>query len=341
MALTGTETSVTCHSTLTLARETLAEERFDLLILDINLPDGSGLDLLRQVRSEGDTTPVILLTANDLELDEVTGLEAGADDYITKPFSLAVLRARVNAQLRRGTPKAPALSVGPFAFDFDRMDFRRDGVSVELSQNGAEAPAGAGGKSGTYRASGHTGGPGMDGRRGICGGKRPVRHGQAAAEQAGGRPLQAGISENGVRHRLHLGGEAMTGYVIAGIALLLALAVVAYDRWRTACTIRRLDDMLTAAMNGSFSKQNFDESRLSALESRLGRYLTASALSERNVREQKDQISALISDISHQTKTPVANLQLYAQLLSEQPLTPQGKDCRRHLRSGGKTSEAH
>lgn len=119
----------------------------------------------------------------------------------------------------------------------------------------------------------------------------------------------------------------MTGYVIAGVALLLALAVVAYDRWRTACTMRRLDEMLTAAMNGRFSEQNFDESRLSALESRLARYLSASALSERNVREQKDQISALISDISHQTKTPVANLQLYAQLLSEQPLTPQGKDC--------------
>lgn len=119
----------------------------------------------------------------------------------------------------------------------------------------------------------------------------------------------------------------MTGYVIAGAALVLALVVVAYDRWWTACTIRRLDEMLTTAMNGSFSEQNFDESRLSALESRLARYLSASALSERNVREQKDQISALISDISHQTKTPVANLQLYAQLLSEQPLTPQGKDC--------------
>ena len=119
----------------------------------------------------------------------------------------------------------------------------------------------------------------------------------------------------------------MTGYVIAGVALLLALAVVIYDRWRTSRTIHRLDEMLTAAMNGSFSEKSFDESRLSALESRLARYLAASALSERNVREQKDQISALISDISHQTKTPVANLQLYAQLLSEQPLTPQGKDC--------------
>ena len=119
----------------------------------------------------------------------------------------------------------------------------------------------------------------------------------------------------------------MTGYLVMGTALLVALAVVAVDRWRTARTIRRLDDMLTAAINGNFSEETFDESRLSALESRLGRYLAASTLSERNVREQKDQISALISDISHQTKTPVANLQLYAQLLSEQPLTPQGKDC--------------
>ena len=135
MALTGPEISVICHPSLAKAREALAEERFDLLILDVNLPDGSGLDLLRQVRAAGDSTPVILLTANDLELDEVTGLEAGADDYITKPFSLAVLRARVNTQLRRGASKvSPSLSMGPFAFDFEQMDFRRDGRLVELSK---------------------------------------------------------------------------------------------------------------------------------------------------------------------------------------------------------------
>ena len=135
MALTGPEASVMCRSTLAQAWEALAEERFDLLILDINLPDGSGLDLLRQLRMNGDSTPVILLTANDLELDEVTGLEAGADDYITKPFSLAVLRARVNAQLRRSAPTiSQTMSIGPFIFDFDRMDFRRDGTAVELSK---------------------------------------------------------------------------------------------------------------------------------------------------------------------------------------------------------------
>lgn len=135
MALTGPEASVTCHSTLARAREALAEDRFDLLILDINLPDGNGLELLRQLRDRGDATPVILLTANDLELDEVTGLEAGADDYITKPFSLAVLRARVNTQLRRraGAAEGP-LVLGPFSFDFARMEFRRDGAAVELSK---------------------------------------------------------------------------------------------------------------------------------------------------------------------------------------------------------------
>jgi DNA-binding response OmpR family regulator len=134
LALESPQVSVTRRGTLAQARELLVREAFDLLILDINLPDGSGLDLLRRLR-QGSAVPVILLTANDLELDEVTGLEAGADDYITKPFSLAVLRARVAARLRRGTPPSGgALVLGPFSFDFASMDFRRDGTAVELSK---------------------------------------------------------------------------------------------------------------------------------------------------------------------------------------------------------------
>ena len=98
------------------------------------LPDGSGLELLRRIRRSS-AVPVILLTANDMELDEVTGLESGADDYITKPFSLAVLRARVAAQLRRGKPESrERLELGPFSFDFQTMEFRRDGRAVELSK---------------------------------------------------------------------------------------------------------------------------------------------------------------------------------------------------------------
>lgn len=119
----------------------------------------------------------------------------------------------------------------------------------------------------------------------------------------------------------------MTGWIAAGVMLAAAVGVVLGERWRSARLIQRLDAMLTAAMEGEFSEASFDESCLSALESRLARYLAASALSARNLQAQKDQISALISDISHQTRTPVANLQLYSQLLEEQPLTPQGRRC--------------
>ncbi len=132
LALQGEQRRVTLCRTLAEARAALRAERFDLLVLDENLPDGSGLDLLREVR-RGSSVPVILLTVNDLELDVVTGLESGADDYITKPFSLAVLRARVNAQLRRSACPARVAMDG-FLFDFERMDFRRDGRPVELSK---------------------------------------------------------------------------------------------------------------------------------------------------------------------------------------------------------------
>ena len=78
----------------------LAERTFDLLILDLNLPDGNGLDLLSRLRDRS-ALPVLILTANDLEMDQVTGLELGADDYVTKPFSNRELLARIKAHLRR------------------------------------------------------------------------------------------------------------------------------------------------------------------------------------------------------------------------------------------------
>ena len=135
MALEGPERAVFRAGTLAEAEEILARERFSLLILDVNLPDGSGLELLKQLRQRGDSVPVVLLTANDLELDIVAGLELGADDYITKPFSLAVLRARVNTQLRRGgTAQPERLELGGFLFDFGRMSFTKEGVPVELSK---------------------------------------------------------------------------------------------------------------------------------------------------------------------------------------------------------------
>ncbi len=120
-------------STLAHGERALEERVFSLVVLDLNLPDGSGLELLRRLRTHS-ALPVLILTANDLELDQVTGLELGADDYVTKPFSLAVLRARVNNLLRRAHSHSAVLELPPFTFDFQKMAYTRNGVPLELSR---------------------------------------------------------------------------------------------------------------------------------------------------------------------------------------------------------------
>ena len=105
----------------------------DLVILDINLPDGSGINFCREIR-KASNVHIIFLTANDMEIDIVSGLESGADDYITKPFSLAVLRARINAVARRRQSDGNKFEEGAFSFDFDNMLFYADNVPVELSK---------------------------------------------------------------------------------------------------------------------------------------------------------------------------------------------------------------
>ena len=119
--------------TLREAQDALASHTPQLVILDLNLPDGSGLALLRELR-ERTALPVLILTANDLEADQVLGLELGADDYVTKPCSLAVLRARVNRLLRRDRTRPAVLELPPFLFDFERMVYTREGVPLELSK---------------------------------------------------------------------------------------------------------------------------------------------------------------------------------------------------------------
>ncbi len=132
-ALSSDACSCVCCDSIQQARAMLPND-ISLILLDINLPDGSGLDFLRELK-QSFPLPVILLTAKDMEIDIVTGLELGADDYITKPFSLAVLRARVNTQLRR-LEQQPAYIVrcGAYLFDFDRMEYFVQGNPVELSK---------------------------------------------------------------------------------------------------------------------------------------------------------------------------------------------------------------
>lgn len=117
------------------AKEAFEERKPELIVLDVNLPDGSGYDYLRWVRERAQI-PVLILTANDMEMDEVMGLTLGADDYMTKPFSLAVLRARIGALTRRDrSHRTDIYEEDAFRFDFGALTFTRDGAEIALSVN--------------------------------------------------------------------------------------------------------------------------------------------------------------------------------------------------------------
>lgn len=137
-ALKSSDRSVVSCSNLQEAREQMGLFTPSLILLDENLPDGNGLELLKEVRASHMESKVIMITANDTDQDIVTGLESGADDYITKPFSLAVLRARVNNQLK-SVEKAEIVNTeyyekNEYEFDFLKMIFKVNGEAVELSK---------------------------------------------------------------------------------------------------------------------------------------------------------------------------------------------------------------
>jgi two-component system OmpR family response regulator len=120
--------------TISHAEASLRTTHYDLVLLDLMLPDGSGVDLLKQIRKSGETMPVIILTARDQLSDRINGLNAGADDYLVKPFDLSELSARIAAVSRRyaGNPN-PKLQIGTLEVDLTKHHISRDGVSVNLT----------------------------------------------------------------------------------------------------------------------------------------------------------------------------------------------------------------
>jgi two-component system copper resistance phosphate regulon response regulator CusR len=120
--------------TLEVARRKLALESYDALVLDVGLPDGSGMAFARELRERGVTTPILMLTARDSVDDRVRGLDHGADDYLVKPFALEELVARLRA-LQRRTPvsRAPGLTVGDLSLDPATRSATRAGEAITLT----------------------------------------------------------------------------------------------------------------------------------------------------------------------------------------------------------------
>ncbi|WP_172330657.1 response regulator transcription factor [Mangrovicoccus sp. HB161399] len=120
---------------LDTAGDALRAAAYDLVLLDLMLPDGRGIGFLRDLRARGDVTPVIILTALDQVSDRIDGLNAGADDYLVKPFDLAELSARIGSVARRysGNPN-PIVTHGPLEIDLAARSICRGGVPVQLTQ---------------------------------------------------------------------------------------------------------------------------------------------------------------------------------------------------------------
>jgi DNA-binding response OmpR family regulator len=116
------------------ARDALAESPYDVVVLDLSLPDGDGLDLLREWRESGFNSPILILSARDAVEDRISGLNLGADDYLPKPFSVDELIARIRSLLRRHSPsKTTVLLHGPIRLDLVSHIVTCDGKKVDLT----------------------------------------------------------------------------------------------------------------------------------------------------------------------------------------------------------------
>lgn len=132
--LSGQGYAVTAAETISQAREIIVSGVFDLIILDVMLPDGSGLDFCASLRASGVTSPILFLTACDDEINIVKGLDSGADDYVTKPFKLLELMSRVRALIRRSGNNLSLVSSDGIVIDMNNMTVKKNNETIFLTK---------------------------------------------------------------------------------------------------------------------------------------------------------------------------------------------------------------
>ena len=241
-----------------------------------------------------------------METDIVTGLETGADDYMTKPFSLMVLRARVNAVFRRKQERAGGFRQDGFFFDFESMVFTVEGNAVELSKTEQKLLKILVSNCGNIVSRDML----ID--RIWSDGAEFVEENALSVTM---NRLRSKLPGAPVKTIYGIGYMWEKNFLMAALVLLAAALVFLYMKsnrmWNS------VERMVEAARDGIFVETAFDEGRLSRLESKMYQYLVSGQTSRRQTEREREKIKALVSDISHQTKTPIANMMLYTQLLEE------------------------
>ena len=305
--LTADGYGVTSALNARTAAEAIRQREFDLVLLDINLPDGNGFELCKLIKPQHPDTIVIFLTANDQESDQIRGYEVGAVDYITKPFVIGALQRKIKAMFAMLEHHKPAKDIyddGRLFLDFSEQTASLHDALPILHQDCLRH------------------GLSMDGRRG----KMKVQN--LSVKRLFGRvAIGLVLSMSGITIVLFFVTK-QTAVLLTGGALLLCALVGIFVLTQafgkrlsqfTANLCQTLDHMI--AGNEAPQRPEDSETQLARIGHRLARLYQIMQENRRRVDEERQELQTLVSDISHQVKTPVSNLKMATDTLLEKPMT--------------------
>ena len=365
--LTADGYGVTSALNARTAAEAIRQREFDLVLLDINLPDGNGFELCKLIKPQHPDTIVIFLTANDQESDQIRGYEVGAVDYITKPFVIGALQRKIKAMFAMLEHHKPAKDIyddGRLFLDFSEQTASLNGKPLTLSpmeykmlnlfrknprqvltrgqlleklwdiderfvdehtlttsisriRSKIEADGGV-----PYIKTVYGMGYQMDGRRGK------MKFQNLSVKRLFGRvAIGLVLSMSGITIALFLVTK-QTAVLLTGGALLLCALVGIFVLTQafgkrlsqfTADLCQTLDHMI--AGNEAPQRPEDSETQLARIGHRLARLYQIMQENRRRVDEERQELQTLVSDISHQVKTPVSNLKMATDTLLEKPMT--------------------
>ena len=325
--LTADGYGVTSALNARTAADAIRQREFDLVLLDINLPDGNGFELCKLIKPQHPDTIVIFLTANDQESDQIRGYEVGAVDYITKPFVIGALQRKIKAMFAMLEHHKPAKDIyddGRLFLDFSEQTASLNGKPLTLSPMEYKMLN-------LFRKNPRqvlTRGQLLEKLWDIDERRGKMKFQNLSVKRLFGRvAMELVLSMSGITIALFLVTKQIAVLLTGGTLLLCALVGIfvltqAFGKRLsqfTADLCQTLDHMI--AGNEAPQRPEDSETQLARIGHRLARLYQIMQENRRRVDEERQELQTLVSDISHQVKTPVSNLKMATDTLLEKPMT--------------------